>query len=58
MKRRDFFKTSIAAASSLAIASSANAAGQPRDDRKISQLNPLNKSIFRTLFQRVSIFNI
>lgn len=38
MKRRDFFKTSIAVAGALAVASSAEAAGQPRDDREISNL--------------------
>jgi len=38
MKRRDFFKTSFIAASSLSIASSANAAGQPKDDQVISDL--------------------
>jgi len=38
MKRRDFFKTSLVAASALSVPTFANAAGQPKDDQVISDL--------------------
>ncbi|PHS57810.1 MAG: sulfite:cytochrome C oxidoreductase subunit A [Sulfurimonas sp.] len=38
MKRRDFFKASLIAASSVSLTSSLNAASQPKDNQKISKV--------------------